>query len=292
MLCLHPHRGWRSTNGDVRFGGKPTEADVPIDINCGACLNCRKRDARAWALRCQLELTQHDSATFTTLTYDDLHLPPTLRKRDLQLFLKRLRKRLPSDRRAARRSPPTRPLRFFACGEYGETTSRPHYHAILYSTSDGDGHSIQEAWGLGHTHTVAVTPAAICYVAGYTNKKTDYRDKPHERVDPTTGEVYRYQPPFRQMSQGIAKHAKQYTDAWKDYAIYNGVKISTPRYLHQAWKDAATPQQLEQHKYEKILQHEILLADTTELQRQQQRDAAYLIARAQQRLAQQKRSYE
>lgn len=46
---------------------------------------------------------------------------PYLRKQDLQLFLKRLRKYLPDYE-----------IRYFACGEYGPDKFRPHYHLLLY----------------------------------------------------------------------------------------------------------------------------------------------------------------
>ncbi len=71
-----------------------------------------------------------------TLTYDDEHLPindyvdsdgvihgkPTLRKRDVQLFLKRLRKNYKYDNH----------IKYFCCGEYGGKTFRPHYHLIIF----------------------------------------------------------------------------------------------------------------------------------------------------------------
>ena len=43
----------------------------------------------------------------------------TLRKKDLQLFFKRLRHKIPK-------------FSYLACGEYGGETERPHYHAILF----------------------------------------------------------------------------------------------------------------------------------------------------------------
>ncbi|AXB22553.1 replication initiation protein [Lynx canadensis associated microvirus CLP 9413] len=45
----------------------------------------------------------------------------TLAKRDFQLFMKRLRKAFPDQK-----------IRYFAAGEYGSETFRPHYHAILF----------------------------------------------------------------------------------------------------------------------------------------------------------------
>lgn len=83
-----------------------------------------------------LELQYHDSSYFVTLTYDDLHVPKsyypdpetgeahtsfTLCKRDFQLWMKRLRKKFSDDK-----------IRFFACGEYGGQTKRPHYHVIVF----------------------------------------------------------------------------------------------------------------------------------------------------------------
>ena len=83
-----------------------------------------------------LEREAHDAAWFCTFTYDDDHVPRsyypdpetgeaipslTLCKRDFQLLMKRIRRRFPDDH-----------IRFFACGEYGSQTFRPHYHAIIF----------------------------------------------------------------------------------------------------------------------------------------------------------------
>lgn len=233
--------------------------------------------AKAWALRCQLELQQHQSAVFTTLTYNDENLPPTLQKRDLQLFLKRLRKHRP---------PTTRAIRFFACGEYGETNSRPHYHAILYGLRVLQEGLIHDTWGLGHTHTAEANPKTIAYTAGYTTKKQGWQSqKKKEMVDPETGELIQYQPPFIQMSQGIGGHARQWPQSWKLYAIHGGNKMAVPRYLHEAWKKQATPLQQEELLEEKIqyaltrhttpaTRHaEQQIAEAQEQQRQQRRKA-------------------
>lgn len=201
-------------------------------------------NARAWALRCQLEAQLHQRAAFTTLTYNDESLPPTLDKRHVQRWLKRLRKKMG----------PARPLRFFACGEYGEQTARPHYHAILYGIGQDDEHLVEETWGHGHTRTEQLTPARIAYAAGYAAKKIGYmKDALHERVDPSTGEVYTWQPPFIQMSRrpGIGGHARQWVNSWRLFAVHNGTKMPVPRFLHEAWKKQATAQQQEELLFEK-----------------------------------------
>lgn len=95
-----------------------------IQIPCGKCLECRIQHARAWADRCVLEAKQYKDNYFVTLTYDDEHLPPrnSLEPRDVQLFLKRLRKRFKGVK-----------LRTLYCGEYGDSSFRPHYHLILFN---------------------------------------------------------------------------------------------------------------------------------------------------------------
>lgn len=106
-----------------------------VQIPCGHCVGCRLDYSRQWANRCLLEMQYHQSTLFVTLTYDDLHIrlrtysvdengnpafAATLMKRDLQLFFKRLRKNLGQE------------VRYFCAGEYGDNTSRPHYHCIIF----------------------------------------------------------------------------------------------------------------------------------------------------------------
>lgn len=256
MPCYHPNQAWSTkteTKTIISFGKEPPHwHSTPLSLPCGRCIGCNMAQAKAWALRCQLELQLHRAALFTTLTYDQKHLPITLAKRHLQLFLKRLR-------RSVARSSTNRTLRFFASGEYGETNGRPHYHAILYGLAPDEHQLVNDAWGLGLTKTVPVTPAAISYVAGYTSKKIGWKDATkHERVDPDTGELYTWQPPFIQMSRrpGIGGHARQWQQSWRLYAIMNGTKMPVPRFLHESWKASATLEQQEELHNEKIQYHE------------------------------------
>lgn len=251
MACHHPIRGWRTTGGAVQLNRQAPDAE-PLHLPCGGCLGCRTAAAKAWALRCHLELGQHSSAVFTTLTYDDAHCPPTLNREHLQKFLKRLRKRHGASK--SRAAAALQRIRFFASGEYGETTARPHYHAILFGASVlTHADLINAAWGMGHTRTEGVTPARIAYCAGYTSKKIGFKRERGERVDPETGEVYEWEPPFIQMSRrpGIGGHAREHTQSWRSYAIHNGQHLPVPRFYHEAWKNTATAHEIERLEYEK-----------------------------------------
>lgn len=176
--------------------------DEFIEIPCGKCIACRLRYSRDWANRCMLELESHDSAYFVTLTYNDEHVPVsyygdpasgdalpvfTLVKNDLQRFIKRLRKAFPNDH-----------IRYYACGEYGDNTYRPHYHLIIFGLhledlvlwkSSLQGHSyytsdsLQAVWSdrgsngkgicspLGYVVVGNVTWDTCAYTARYVMKK-------------------------------------------------------------------------------------------------------------------------
>lgn len=105
---------------DPHFSAYTRDNYEIIQVPCGRCLGCRLDHAKMWSDRCMLELQDHDEAYFVTLTYDDQHVTlsdenaATLVKSDLQNFFKRLRK-------------DGQKIRYFACGEYGENTFRPHY---------------------------------------------------------------------------------------------------------------------------------------------------------------------
>lgn len=104
------------------------EFDIPngyFSVSCGKCIECYKAYSMEWANRCLCEKKLHKDSCFITLTY--AVNPVTLIKRDYQLFLKRLRKRLDI------------PLRYFGCGEYGsEEGRRPHFHFIIFGWKPDD----------------------------------------------------------------------------------------------------------------------------------------------------------
>lgn len=240
MPCVHPLPAWRDFKGAITIGHK-ANADQYSDVlklPCGTCIGCRTSRAREWAVRCSLEEQAHEVTCWTTLTYEEKYKPPTLTKRHLQGWLKRLRARVAPAQ-----------VRFFASGEYGERFGRPHYHAILYGLS-ADNPAIQEAWPFGNTREYPITPPAISYIAGYTSKKVGIANRDltthFERVDPDTGEVYFYQPPFLQMSRrpGIAENVKKHWRSWRDCAITDGHKMPVPRFLHQAWLNNATEEEI------------------------------------------------
>lgn len=107
-------------------------------VACGRCRACRINRTTEWTTRLLHEMRCHHDAVFVTLTYSDKFLPAqgSLSKRDLQLFFKLLRRQLGSDR----------PIRYFACGEYGERKGRPHYHCIIFGISRFEFKLIMDAW--------------------------------------------------------------------------------------------------------------------------------------------------
>lgn len=197
-------------------------------LPCGSCVGCQLSRAREWAVRCSLELSSHPVASFVTLTYSERYVPPTLSKRHLSLFFKRLRKRLGGG------------IRFFGCGEYGEKFGRPHYHALVFGTRDEE--VIRASWTMGFATVAEVNPARISYVAGYCAKKLGFFGVAEERVDFATGEIYRYQPPFLQMSRrpGIGGAARRFVQSWRTSAVWQGREVPVPRYLHASWLESSS----------------------------------------------------
>lgn len=83
---------------------------------------------------------------------------------DLRKFFKRLRINL---KRANRDDK----ISYYACGEYGDKTDRPHYHAIIFGFPYTDPGFLRDTWSHGHTHVGTVTADSVRYVAQYIDKK-------------------------------------------------------------------------------------------------------------------------
>lgn len=180
MACFNPINAWRypAPNSALNFKPQPTPPYEYLRVPCGKCSGCRADQSLMWSIRAYHEFTQHESSSFVTLTYSDDNLPSDglISKRHLQLFFKRLRK--------ARGK-----LRYIACGEYGEQTRRPHYHAIIFgddyldfpnsvpiSDSLYTHTELSKIWGLGQVTIAPCSMSTIMYVCGYVNKKINDTD--------------------------------------------------------------------------------------------------------------------
>lgn len=140
---------------------------------CGKCYECRMRRASAWSFRLRKQAEVSTSALFVTLTYDTQHVPitpngfMTLNKRDVQLFFKKLRKKIPKN---------APKLKYYHCGEYGGERYRPHYHIILFNTVDYaaiiDSWTTARGQSLGSIHFgTDCGPAAVAYTLKYMCKE-------------------------------------------------------------------------------------------------------------------------
>lgn len=130
-----------------------------ISFGCGQCLACRINRRRIWTARIILEWLTTGLGCFITLTYADEFLPDkgNLEKRELQLFIKRLRKKFSN-------------IRYYAVGEYGDTTWRPHYHIIIFGHFIS-ANQLKGVWGKGRVQIGELNEHTAQYVAGYINKK-------------------------------------------------------------------------------------------------------------------------
>lgn len=156
------------------------------------------------------ELKSSALALFVTLTYDDEHVPikngvQTVCKRDVQLFNKRLRERLDiiqSDAVSEEENKEYRSgaYRYYIASEYGGTTLRPHYHAIMFFSwtvlQDRDKLEsvIQKCWQNGFVRFDDVTTASIAYVTKYVLKEQPVTtgDKPFTLTSRRPGLGHQY----------------------------------------------------------------------------------------------------
>jgi len=69
-------------------------------------------------------------------------------------------------------------VRFFLCGEYGDQTQRPHYHACLFGVGFEHWSTVATSWGKGFVHTGDFNQTTAQYAAGYVTKKMTSPDDP------------------------------------------------------------------------------------------------------------------
>lgn len=272
MSCYHPIEAWDYTDQLDLFGPRQISMKGPHDLDdrkkmirqgrrlllpCRKCVGCRLDKSREWANRVVMEQLYHQESWFLTLTYDDEHLPPaypvdpatgeilsvhaTLVKDDLQKFFKRLRKNSKQE------------LRYFASGEYGSQTYRPHYHCLIFGLHlddlkpikqnfSGDQYYISDfiskCWPFGIHILGQVTWNSAAYVARYTMKKAThgYTKEYYEKAG--------IQSEFQTMSLRPAIGRRFYDDhpdlfeysTFNVTTMYGGLKMSPPEYFRKLHK--------------------------------------------------------
>lgn len=239
MPCYSPLTAYRPVEGGP-LQWRETANNREIRINCGQCIGCRLEKSRQWALRCTHEAQLHQQNCFITLTYDDQHLPEhgSLYKPHLTDFWKRLRHHCG-------------PFRYYACGEYGETTQRAHYHACLFGIDFNDktplrrigehvlyiSEKLTNIWGHGNTSIGSLTFETAAYTARYVTKKLSKGQSRFVRLDNETGEIIPLVQPFAVMSlrpaigsEWLHKYAKDVYGADKDSITVRGIKMKPAKY--------------------------------------------------------------
>ncbi len=140
-------------------------------------------------------------------------------------------------------------IRFYHCGEYGEKTRRPHYHALLFNFDFPDKRLHQckneqklytskecsRLWPWGFSLLGALTFQSAGYVARYIMKKQlgNQSQRHYEHIDQETGEIFQIAPEYTTMSRagGIGDQwiAKFWKDVYpEDFVVINGTKHRPP----------------------------------------------------------------
>jgi len=219
---------------------------TPLKLNdrivaCGHCIECLIQRSVEWAKRLEHETRYSKSGYFVTLTYDDENLPTvldeetgelvsTLKKKDIQDFMKLVRYHEYKKQKSPR--PWSQKIRYFLCGEYGPTTMRAHYHIILLNVSKEVIKGLDKIWTKGFVKVDDVTPKTIRYVTNYMLLKD---------VDCLEAQTK----PFTTMSKkpiiGAAYVVENFTHHYdtKDLTMKDGSKVerTIPRsYRKKIWK--------------------------------------------------------
>lgn len=196
-------------------------------VGCGKCLECIQLHKIEWVHRIMDEASLHSQNTVVTLTYAEGQSDKLdLKRRDFQLFMKRLRRKVGK-------------CRFYMCGEYGSRGCRPHFHAVLFGVDFPDKYfykqskkgkdvfrspTLEKLWTLGFSSITAVAPESLEYLTKDFQKLLPLDD----------GRT----PPFNGMSNrpGIGAGAISLRSLQSGKIYHNGKFCGLPRYYKRLFE--------------------------------------------------------
>lgn len=240
-------------------------------IPCKNCIGCRLEYSREWANRGYLESKMWEENWFVTVTYDNKYLytpeemttsdgitytndndewKGCLVKKDLHRFIHNVRQKWQREFNHTG-------IRFMACGEYGETGERPHYHIIfynmpipmesLYETKVLNNnvyykcHLLDECWAnKGFIEVSEATWNDIAYTARYITKKINGDQS--EDIYAQYGQIKEYMVTSRNPGIGKPYFDEHYKEIYKNDEIVvkntqGTITCKPPKYFDELYEE-------------------------------------------------------
>lgn len=137
---------------DVHASVTPAGVFIRL-VRCRKCEACLRHRRQVWFARMMSELGVSPRTWFVTLTWRGEE--PTAPYRDVQLWLKRLRKRAK--------------LRFVAVQERGDEGGRLHWHLLVHTGVFVRARHVREDWPQGFCKATLAKSANVGYLANYAS---------------------------------------------------------------------------------------------------------------------------
>lgn len=193
-------------------------------VPCGKCAYCLMNKRSQWMFRIHHEMrTQEYPGWFLTLTYHERFVKRvgggrlSLRFRDVQLFLKKLRKAKYY-------------AKYICVGEYGAETKRPHYHMLLWTDCPVNG--LEKFWStktglcLGRIHVGSLSMRSAMYTLKYIiqpkQKEENGIEKTRAQFSKGIGLAY--------LSKSVYEYHTFDYDAPNFTSYVDGAQVALPRY--------------------------------------------------------------
>lgn len=212
-----------------------------VGIDCGRCIECRKKKKREWQIRLVEELKTRDDAKYVTLTftnenlkkleeeypeYSGYELDNMVAKRAVKLFRERWRKKYGES------------IRHWLVTELGgHNSERLHMHGLLFT--DESVEVMQERWGYGNLilgdgkGEHYVNEKTVSYIVKYINKVDEKHSYYNSIVltSPGMGKAY-------VDSMVSRKHIYKGKKTVETYQTRSGHKMALPRYYRlKLWNE-------------------------------------------------------
>lgn len=193
-----------------------------IDVPCGRCFECVKRRRNDWYIRCLLESRSKLHTYFGLLTYKEVG--DQLQKRDVQLFLKRLRSYGYT-------------LSYLIAGEYGDKKGRPHWHCLFFSNDRINFSHIAQAWKGGYSASTSNVSGWIRFEPIRTARSIRYTVKYLYKYDGTGSRFELMMSKRPAIGHSFLKNHRFFLERESASFTIDGRKTAMPRYFKRKFFD-------------------------------------------------------